>query len=319
MRGTDIAAAAGWLQEGDVVAIPTETVYGLAASMYSRAGIEKIFRVKNRPHTNPLIVHIAGKEQLAGLVQDVPEIAYRLAAACWPGPLTMVLPKSSRVDPLITAGQPTVAVRVPAHPLTLELLQKTGFPLVAPSANKYNYISPVTATAVEEMLGGEIPYILDGGPCTVGIESTIISFEETGQVRILRRGGVTEEQIALLTGRPPLTSSSKGVLHPGMSQKHYAPSTPLVLLREPGDAQAYTEGKSQVALMMFSDRFGQVRADKKVKLSITGELSEAASRMYNTLYELDKDGYDLILAEAFPDKGLGRSLNERLEKAAAPR
>lgn len=318
MPGSDIGTAARWLQQGEVVAIPTETVYGLAASMYSRSGIEKIFKVKNRPLSNPLIVHIASIDQLAGLVQDIPEIACQLAVACWPGPLTMVLPKTNQVDPLITAGQSAVAVRVPAHPVTLSLLQDLGFPLVAPSANKYNYISPVTAVAVEEMLGEEIPYILDGGPCTVGIESTIVAFDGNDSVRILRRGGITEEQIAKVTGRP-VTQFSEGILHPGKSQKHYSPSTPLFILREWTDLSVIPDELSSVALMMFSDRFEQAPVSRKVKLSVSGDLSEACSRMYNTLYELDKEGHDLILAETFPDEGLGRSLNERLYKAATHR
>ena len=178
MIGASVETAAKWLLEGEVVGIPTETVYGLAACIYHPDAVQRIFAVKNRPVSNPLILHIASIDDLIPLVSEMPPQALQLAEACWPGPLTMIFPRSERVGDMITGGQPTVAIRIPAHPLTLDLLKTVKEPLAAPSANKYYYISPVTAAAVEEMLGSEIPYILDGGPCEKGIESTIVAFRD---------------------------------------------------------------------------------------------------------------------------------------------
>ena len=314
MKGSNVRQAAEWLIKGEVVAIPTETVYGLAANAYNVIAIEKIYAVKNRPLSNPLIVHAMNMEQVRSLVSDFSPAAELLARSFWPGPLTMILPKSDLIPAIVTAGQQTVAVRVPSHPLTLELLSILEFPLAAPSANKFNYISPVTADAVSEMLGNEVPYILDGGRCKKGIESTIVSFEEE-QVKILRQGAVTEEQIESVLQRPLGEQKSSGHLHPGMFKKHYSPRTPLFLMDRDSD---FTRLRSQknVAAICFSENFPSVSVEKKIMLSSSGDLEEAAQHLYAVLYELDKGNYDLIIAEKMPDTGLGKAINERLIKAA---
>jgi len=314
MKGASVKQAAEWLRKGEVVAIPTETVYGLAANAYNVSAIQKIYAVKNRPLSNPLIVHAMNMEQVKSLVSDFSPEAELLAKSFWPGPLTMILPKAAIIPDIVTAGQQTVAVRVPSHPLTLELLSLLEFPLAAPSANKFNYISPVTAEAVSEMLGNDVPYILDGGKCQRGIESTIISFQ-SGGVKILRQGAVTEEQIEAVFQKPMTEQESSGHLHPGMFKKHYSPRTPLLLMDRNSD---FTRLRSQknVAAICFTENFPSVPVKEKIMLSNSGDLEEAAQHLYAVLYELDKGNYDLIIAEKMPYKGLGKAINERLLKAA---
>jgi len=265
--GKDLDQACVLLQAGEVVGIPTETVYGLAGDAMRGAAIEKIYAVKNRPATNPLIVHVAGPDRLKGLVESIPEMALRLMDRFWPGPLTLLLPKGPAVIEQVTAGQPRVAVRMPAHPLTLELLRMLPFALAAPSANPYGYISPTTAEHVEAQLGRRIQYILDGGACDKGIESTIVGFEQ-GMPVIYRKGIITDQDIKAVTGRVrfyetqnagagnqvdkinkvqqarplPANTVNSGqhqvtevaALNPhitsGMSLSHYAPKTPVFLL-----------------------------------------------------------------------------------------
>ncbi len=314
MKGSSVKEAAIWLRKGEVVAIPTETVYGLAANAYNVTAVQKIYAVKNRPLSNPLIVHAINTEQVKSLVSDFSSEAELLAKSFWPGPLTMILPKSAVIPDIVTAGQQTVAVRVPSHPLTLELLSILEFPLAAPSANKFNYISPVTAEAVSEMLGNEVPYILDGGRCQRGIESTIVSVEK-GQINILRQGAITGEQIESVLQQPIIEQHSSVHLHPGMFKKHYSPRTPLILMDRNSDFSALGSQKN-VAAICFSRNFPSISVDKKIMLSNSGDLEEAAQHLYAVLYELDKENYDLIIAEKMPDKGLGKAINERLIKAA---
>lgn len=314
MKGSSVKEAAVWLRKGEVVAIPTETVYGLAGNAYNVNAIQKIYDVKNRPLSNPLIVHALNMQQVKSLVKEFSAEAELLAKSFWPGPLTMILPKSAIIPDIVTAGQQTVAVRVPSHPLTLDLLSLLEFPLAAPSANKFNYISPVTAEAVSEMLGNEVPYILDGGRCQKGIESTIVSVER-GEVKILRQGAVTEEQIESVLQKPLSEHKSPSHLHPGMFKKHYSPRTPLILMDCNSDFSRLRSQK-KVAAICFSGNFPSVSVDKKIMLSNSGDLEEAAQHLYAVLYELDKGNYDLIIAEKMPDAGLGKAMNERLIKAA---
>jgi L-threonylcarbamoyladenylate synthase len=314
MRGISITEAAHWLKKGEVVAIPTETVYGLAANAFDIGAVKKIYSVKNRPLSNPLIVHAKNLEQVKSLVVDFFPEAELLAKSFWPGPLTMILPKSDIIPDIVTAGQQTVAVRVPSHPLTLELLSALDFPLAAPSANKFNYISPVTAEAVSEMLGNEVPYILDGGRCSRGIESTIVSFEK-GAIKILRQGAVTSEQIESVVQKPIEEKNTSGYLHPGMFKKHYSPKTPLLLMDAKSDFSGLNS-EAKVAAICFTENFPLPEVDKKIMLSNSGDLEEAAQQLYAVLYELDKADYDLIIAEMMPEKGLGKAINERLIKAA---
>jgi len=316
MIGNSVDTAAAWLNKGEVVAIPTETVYGLAANIFSEKAVKKIFKIKNRPLSNPLIVHVANIKRARSLVTEFPTVAEKLATAFWPGPLTMILPKQEMVSGLITAEQDTVAIRIPDHPVALALLKRLDFPLAAPSANKFSYISPVTAEAVEEMLGDQLEYILDGGPCSKGIESTIVAFEGDS-IRILRPGAITEEQLTSVIHQPLNREKNNDIAHPGQCKKHYSPRTPLILT----DNIAVTFQQVpplKIALISFNDPYVAVRADKKIMLSASSCLEEAARHLYKTLYELDKEGYDLIIAEKLPDRGVGRAVNDRLMKAAEP-
>lgn len=297
------------------MAIPTETVYGLAACMFDEAAVQKIFTVKQRPGSNPLIVHVPDFKSLEPLVSSVPPVAMELAAACWPGPLTMIFSKSMLVPDIITGGQQTVAIRIPSHPLTLELLQELDFPLAAPSANKFNYISPVSAIAVDEMLGKEIPYILDGGDCEKGIESTIVAFKNN-QVQLLRKGAITEEELTRITS-VELVSADHDIRHPGMHQKHYSPRTPVLLTNNIRETISLLH-PLRVALLSFCNPYDGYPVDRKLVLSPDGHLEEAARTLYSSLYQLDKEGYDVIVAEEFPDKGLGRAINDRLNRASIP-
>lgn len=323
----ELARAAEILRQGGLVAFPTETVYGLGASALDVEALARVFEVKGRPLFDPLIVHVPGIEQARPLVRQFPELAQTLAARFWPGPLTLVLPKSILVPDLATAGCPTVAVRVPDHPVALELLRLTGVPLAAPSANLFGRISPTTAAHVREQLGDGIDLILDGGPCRVGVESTVVQLTENRPV-LLRPGGTPLEEIETLIGpveipapaaRGPVNS---GLVSPGTLPQHYAPRTPLTIdsqeVPEAGSAMTAPGAGStvRVGLLAFtppaeSGRFQQVEV-----LSPAGDLREATSRFFSALRRLDAAGLDLIVAEMFPEQGLGRALNDRLRRAA---
>jgi L-threonylcarbamoyladenylate synthase len=313
--GTDIHHAASLLRHGEVVAIPTETVYGLAANAYDPDAVLKIFKVKERPFFDPLIVHTWSIEQVDALVTDFPPLARKLAEALWPGPLTLVLKKSGRIPDLVTSGSETVAVRIPSHPLTLELLKLLDFPLAAPSANPFGYISPTTAQHVADQLGEKIPYILDGGTSNVGVESTIVSFE--GNVPcILRHGGVSGETIEKLTGVPPISykPEEKSQLVPGQLLSHYAPRHPLIL----GDIE---EGLKlymgrRIGILSFSGSFAGVPSEDQYIMSANGDIEEAAKNLFSLLRKLDGTDVEIILAGNVPDTGLGRAINDRLFRAS---
>ena len=314
--GNDSKEAARWLEKGEVVAIPTETVYGLAAIIFNPEAVSKVYAVKGRPVTNPLIVHVHSIEMVKGLATEFPPAAEILATAFWPGPLTMVLPKQPIVADAITAGQPTVAIRIPNHPLTLQLLNDLKKPLAAPSANPFNYISPVTAQQVNQMLGDKIPYILDGGRCPKGIESTIVAFENS-RVKILRPGAISAEQIEKVLQQKLLPKKETTIAHPGMFKQHYSPVTPLVLTEviTPLLLQQY---KGKIALLLF-DKFSPLLAsDNQLLLSPAGNLDEAAWNLYDFLHKLDAGDYDLIIAQKMPETGIGIAINDRLMKAAQP-
>lgn len=325
----DIAAAAALLQQGQLVAIPTETVYGLAANALDASAVARIYEVKNRPRFNPLILHCADAQQAFSHVAEVPTAARELAARFWPGPLTLVLPKTDAVPDLVTAGSAYVAVRVPAHPLTLELLRQTGFPLAAPSANPSNYVSPTTAQHVMDQLGGKIPMILEGGPANVGVESTIVSFAN-GYPEILRQGGLAQEAIEEVIGALP-TVSAKGVgaaeesnghepgqhkpLAPGQLKLHYSPTRPFILDPEPGLISRYPPG--QLAALVFGPWHEAVPRELQRNLSPSGDLNEAARHVFAALRELDQLPVQAIIGYSLPEVGLGRAVNDRLRRAAA--
>ncbi|MEM1059284.1 MAG: L-threonylcarbamoyladenylate synthase [Verrucomicrobiota bacterium] len=308
-----IPAAAATLRRGGLVAMPTETVYGLAGDALNPSALARIFEVKQRPAFDPLICHAADTAGAEALVSDFPAAARALAEAFWPGPLTLVLPKRARVPDLATSGHPTVAVRVPAHRLARALLREFGGPLAAPSANLFGRLSPTTADAVRRELGGKVDVILDGGPCEVGVESTIIGFGPDGP-RLLRAGGVPLEEIEAVAGPvAPAPGPTARPEAPGMLASHYAPRTPLRLENDGAPA----EHGPDIGWLLFGPT-GSFTPDHALNLSPAGDLREAAARLFQALRELDEDpAVRLICARPVPERGLGRAINDRLRRAAA--
>lgn len=306
------AIAAELLRAGQVVALPTETVYGLAADALDPDAIVHIFEAKDRPRFDPLIVHLPGLawlEQVAEIKNETRELLNKLIGRFWPGPLTFVLPRKKIVPDLVAAGLETVAVRMSAHPVFAETIREFGRPLAAPSANRFGRISPTTAEHVREELGGRIPLIVDGGATKHGIESTIIALQRS-RLELLRRGPITEEELAEFA---PITFPIGGQLRaPGQLASHYAPRTPLSLIT---DASSFApQEKKKCGLLAWrskSNQFPEVRV-----LSTHGDSREAATNLFRMLRELDHANLDLILAEEVPDEGLGRAINDRLRRAA---
>ncbi|MGY6708629.1 MAG: L-threonylcarbamoyladenylate synthase [Rhizobiaceae bacterium] len=305
-------AALAILAEGGIVAVPTETVYGLAGDATNGEAVARIFEAKRRPHFNPLIAHVADMAMAEGLA-EFDRVSRRLAEVFWPGPLTLVLPlkPNSPIHPLVTAGLPTVALRMPggfAH----ELIAAFGRPLAAPSANSSGRITATTAEAVAADLGDRLNLIVDGGATPVGLESTIVRVEPGG-VRLLRPGGIAAEEIERAAGAELLREAAKGIQAPGMLASHYAPGAAV----RPG-ATHLRDGEALLA-------FGPERiagADKAVavlNLSEAGDLREAAANLFAHLAELDRSGVSCIAVEPVPNEGLGEAINDRLARAAAPR
>jgi len=310
--GTDVHVAAEFLEAGNVVGIPTETVYGLAGNALNPDAVLTIFRVKNRPAFDPLIIHTDSLQKVRQFVTDMPEPAQKLAEAFWPGPLTLLLPKRDLIPDLVTSGLSTVAVRIPRHPLTIKLLQRLDFPLAAPSANPFGYISPTTAQHVADQLGDQVPYVLDGGPASVGLESTIIGFEE-GQATVFRLGGMAIDQIEAVIGPVSVrTHSTSNPKAPGMLSSHYAPRKPLILL-QPGESPM---PNNRAGALVFREPFGGIREDHQRVLSPTGDLNEAAKNLFAHLRTLDSLPVDVIYAEPLPNQGLGWAMNDRLRRAS---
>lgn len=310
--GTDRQAAKAFLEAGEVVGIPTETVYGLAGNALNPDAVLRIFDVKNRPSFDPLIIHTDSLAKLDQFVSEIPQAARQLAETFWPGPLTLLLPKHNRIPDLVTAGLPTVAVRIPAHPLTLDLLRSLAFPLAAPSANPFGYISPTTAQHVADQLGDQVPYILDGGPAGVGIESTIIGFEDNTPT-VFRLGGMALDQIEAVIGPVSVrTHSTSNPKAPGMLSSHYAPRKPFRLL-SPGESPPPGERAGALA---FREPFGGITSENQRILSPTGDLAEAAKNLFAYLRELDNLAVDVIYAEPLPNQGLGWAMNDRLRRAS---
>jgi L-threonylcarbamoyladenylate synthase len=312
--GFDLSLAAQWLHASEPVAIPTETVYGLAGNALDVAAVARIFEVKNRPTFDPLIVHVASIQAAEAHVLEFPEPARRLAECFWPGPLTILLPKRPHIPDLVTAGLPNVAIRVPVHPLTRILLENLPFPLAAPSANPFGYISPTTAQHVLDQLQDLIPYILDGGPSAVGVESTIIGWE-AGQTVLYRLGGLSIEEIEGVVGtvRIQLNESSNPTA-PGMLKSHYAPTKPFYL----GDLQVlFRQFAAQKAgVLSLKKQVNLPKHFQQVVLSESGDLREAAQHLFAAMRQLDASDVDLILAAPMPEQGLGRAINDRLRRAS---
>lgn len=311
----DISKAVAILKKESLVAIPTETVYGLAGNIYSENAIKSIFETKQRPLFNPLIVHIPSANYLENIVSYIPKKAKLLADKFWPGPLTLVLPKKDNIPDVITAGKTTVAVRVPNHPVTLELLKQLDFPLAAPSANPFNRISPTTAQHVESYFKNKIEMVLDGGACKNGIESTIIGFEDDTPI-VYRLGSISIEDIKAVVGEISVKNKKENNPEaPGMLNKHYSPSTPTVLSINVSEELKKHPNK-RIGILSFKTSFENHAVQHQIIVSAKGDLAEATSKLYDALHELDNLDLDIIIAEIFPDFGLGKSINDRLQRAA---
>lgn len=313
ITGIDVQVAKQFLLKGQLVAIPTETVYGLAGNALDEKSVLSIFEVKNRPSFDPLIIHTDSLDKLKDFVTSFPESARDLAAAFWPGPLTLLLPKKNIIPDLVTSGLDHVAVRIPNHPLTLELLRQLDFPLAAPSANPFGYISPTKSEHVNAQLGEKIPYILDGGECGVGIESTIVGFVD-GNPTVYRLGGLAIDEIEKIVGKVNvLPHSTSNPQAPGMLKSHYAPRKPFFLKTKEEFAQAH-EG---IGCLLFDQSIDSKNVEYQRILSKTGDLKEAAHHLFAFLRELDSLPVQEIWAEKAPDFGLGLAINDRLRRAAA--
>jgi L-threonylcarbamoyladenylate synthase len=305
------------LRRGGLVGLPTETVYGLAADAENELAVRRIFAVKGRPSTHPLIVHLASAEAVKGWVARLPPEAEALADAFWPGPLTLVLPRSTRASDAVTGGQGTLAVRVPAHPVALAVLQAFGGGLAAPSANRFGRVSPTRAAHVLADLGGEVDFILDGGPCSVGVESTIVDLSGP-EPALLRPGGVSLEALERVLGRPVPQHIAGDVRAPGMLPSHYAPRAGLVLAgrnEAPRLAVELQRAGRRVALCSPED----AAPPGVVHLPVPDDVTELARSLYALLREVDAAGVDLAVVVVPEEAGLGLAVLDRLRSAAAPR
>nr|WP_193212143.1 L-threonylcarbamoyladenylate synthase [Luteolibacter marinus] len=323
-----VREAANLLDAGEVVAVPTETVYGLAADAFNADAVAKVFAAKERPEFDPLIVHIASFKELedvAAVPEDIAPVVKSLAGAFWPGPLTLVLPKTARVPDLVTSGLPTVAVRQSGNLIFRAIGKQLGRPIAAPSANRFGRISPTSASAVEKELGGRIPLIVDGGACRDGLESTIIAIEPREDkkplIRILRAGPVTKEDLQKygkvviekrITDRPDV---------PGQLESHYAPVTPLLMFAKPQDFVPEPGKKYGLLSYRGDPKAGYIDAhDWEVVEELSpgsGKLMEAAVRLFYVMRSLDEAGLDAIVAEPVSETGLGVAINDRLRRASA--
>jgi L-threonylcarbamoyladenylate synthase len=311
---TDRNAAVELLRQGQLIALPTETVYGLAADALNPIAVAKIFEAKERPRFDPLIVHLPDRdwlEKIANIAAQDRQLVEKLAEKFWPGPFTMVLPKCEVVPEIVTAGLETVAVRISAHPIFCEIVQRFGGPLAAPSANRFGRISPTTAKHVLDELDGRIPLVIEAGATTHGIESTIAAVND-GKIDILRHGPITAEQLSQF-GNVDIAKVSEKISSPGQLLSHYAPKTPLRLL---DNLRSFAPGERRCALLAWTpvkddDRFVAIR-----NLSERHDLCEAAGNLFRYLRELDELGVDFIAAERVPDQGLGAAILDRLTRAA---
>ncbi len=309
--------AASLIKAGRLVAFPTETVYGLGCNAMNADAAAKIFEAKQRPQFDPLIVHIADRDQLDSVVGSLPTQAQQLMDAFWPGPLTLVLSKRTAVPDLVTAGLNTVAVRMPNHPVAQALIREAGTPIAAPSANPFGYVSPTTARHVADGLGNQVDLILDGGPCAVGVESTIVSLVGV-EPELLRPGSITLEQLTAVIG--PLRRSSPvndKPVAPGQLARHYATQTPVTILPSAGDRPALTQNERAGLLSLSQADTRDSRFAAVEMLSASGDLREAAQNLFAALRRLDALGLDRIYAEPCKEEGLGLAIMDRLRRCAA--
>jgi L-threonylcarbamoyladenylate synthase len=313
--GTDIHEAAAYLNSNEIVAIPTETVYGLAANALNEQAVSKVFAAKKRPLYNPLIVHIKDISEVEKYAAEVPALAYELFETFAPGPLTIILPKKDIVPDITTAGKQDVALRIPNHPLSLALLEILDYPLAAPSANPFGYISPTSSDHVYKQLKGKIPYILDGGSCKSGLESTVIAFREN-KAYLHRLGALGIDELKKIIPNISFeTKDDNAPVSPGMLKQHYSPNTILVQSKNI-DQLILEQRDKKIGIISFQKNY-PIDADKLVILSPSGDLNEAASRLYAALHYMDALDIDLILVEFMPEEGIGVAMNDRLERAAS--
>lgn len=310
-----LRVAADTIRAGGLVAFPTETVYGLGCDALNPDAVRQVFSAKRRPAFDPLIVHVADRTMLELIAGEVPRRAHRLMERFWPGPLTLVLPKQARVPDLVTAGLPTVAVRMPAHPAALALIAAAGTPLAAPSANPFGYVSPTTAEHVADGLGGEVAVILDGGPCPIGVESTILSLVGPAP-RLLRPGHITRDDLEAIIG--PLEGAAPDgsiSLALGQCARHYATRTPVTIL---SGSPVQPEARERAGLVAMSPRDGLEGFSAVEILSPSGDLAEAAGHLFAALRRMDRLGLDRLYVEPCPEQGLGAAIMDRLRRCAVP-
>ena len=311
----DLQIAKEVLSKDGIISIPTETVYGLAGNAYSSNAAAKIFDLKQRPFYNPLIVHIKSAEFLPEIAESIPPLAQQLADEFWPGPLTLVLKKKSHIPDIVTAGKDTVAIRVPNHPMTLKLLNELDFPLAAPSANPFGSISPTNAVHVYNYFQ-KLEVILDGGECEKGIESTIIGFENDQPI-VYRLGSLSIEEIELKIGKlTSHTNDDESPKAPGMLSRHYAPSTTTILSENIKKSLSSCKHK-KIGLLLFQNPIVNANVEHQEILSQTGNPNEAAKNLYAAMHRLDQLNLDIIIAEKLPEIGLGKTLNDKLQRATS--
>lgn len=315
----DLATAARALADGSLVAIPTETVYGLGADAWNTRAVARIFAAKNRPTFDPLIVHVADPADASEVADLSPPFAQALIDRFWPGPLTLVLPKRLRVPDLVTSALATVAVRCPAHTVARRIIGLAGVPIAAPSANPFGYLSPTTAEHVARQLGDRVDFIVNGGPCRVGVESTVVDLSSYPPL-ILRPGALSlEELAAVVPGIQSFDRSTTSPRAPGQLPSHYAPSAALHLVPS-GGLSATKPGQRAAALCFGGQSSAKLALQGKfcrvVDLSPGRDPVEAAAALFAAMHELDREGFGEIWAERLPDEGIGRAVNDRLYKAS---
>ena len=306
----EIAYAASLLRAGKLVAFPTETVYGLGANALDAKAAARIFEAKGRPSTSPIIVHVSSMEMARMVATEWPAAAQDLAQKFWPGPLTLVVKKQAAIPPIVTAGLDTVGIRMPSHPVALALIESAHLPVAAPSANRFTQLSPTTAEHVRQGLGDRVDYILDGGPCAVGIESTVLSLAGATPV-LLRPGGISREDIEAVIGPVTRRTEAAGEAHPapGMHPRHYSPQTKLLLVR---DGEAPDKGTGAYLQLHHPPE----REVKKVVL-MSQDAADYATQLYRTLHELDTGNYDWIAVDTPEDTPEWEAVLDRLRRAAA--
>jgi L-threonylcarbamoyladenylate synthase len=314
--GQNIELCKSLLTQNEVIGIPTETVYGLAGNALSQDAVLKIFEVKERPSFDPLICHIKSIDDLGQYAITIPDLALRFAEAFWPGPLTLILPKNKQIPDLVTSGLDTCGFRVPKHPLTLQLLNSLDFPLAAPSANPFGYISPTSAQHVQNQLGDKIPYILDGGECQVGLESTIVGFNEEGRSIVYRLGGLSLDEIKKIDPEVLISiNQSSNPVAPGQLKSHYSPQKPIILFDRISELEHHPLLKESFVIS-FSQDFGI--GEKSLVLTSALSLNEAAKNLFAYLRLADEDiETSIIFAQRVPGQGLGLAINDRLKRATS--